>query len=105
MASINPTTIFSPPLATGEIAANAVGVLGEPVHINEALSKAIGTATATIVDTVNISAGAKLADDIQRWDSVLTGSPNGPQGVQGVHPIIDGIAIIQEGAKQALSGQ
>lgn len=105
MAEIrDPNNIFQPRLSSGAIAANAVTILGQPVNINRALSKAIGTSFAQIVDTVNISAGARVAEEIHTKDAALTGSDKGPVGIQGAHPIINGIANLEASAKKLASG-
>jgi len=97
--------IFSPPLATSDIVANSVTVIGQPTNINRALSHAIGTSFAQILDTVNISAGARMADAIHNRVAALTGSQTGPIGVKGVHPIIDGIANLENAARALANGE
>ncbi len=105
MAEIpSPGFIFQPRLNTGAIAADAVTIIGQGTHINKALAQAIGSSTAAIIDTVNISAGAKLADDLHAKEVALTGASS-PVEMKGVHPIINGIANLSKGAKELANGK
>lgn len=98
-------SIFQRPVNTGEIAANAVTIIGQGTHINDALSHAIGASIATIVDSVDVSAGAKLAQDLRNKSAALTGSSSGPNGIKGVRAIVDGVAMLQNSAKQLAAGK
>ncbi|GEM_PF-6386196 len=83
-------------IPAGEVAAvQAEGVLGQPVRTHSALTAGIAAATYNLVDAADISEGARFAQDIAAHNAALSNTPNGPVGVKGVHPIINGIAELR----------
>jgi hypothetical protein len=102
MAEIS--NIFRSRIPSGSLALNAQAVLGQPVRIHQALTRAISAATFNLLDSSNISAAARVAQDLADKNAHLTGSPNGVQGIPGVHPIIDGVADLRQAEERLARG-
>jgi hypothetical protein len=83
-------------IPAGQLAADAAGVLGQPIRPHAALTRAIAAATVNLVDSADISEAARLAQDVAQHNAELSNSPNGPVGVPGTHPIINGIAELRQ---------
>ena len=98
--------IFQTRVPSGVLAANAGGVLGQPVHTHQALNQAISVATYNLLDTANISEGAKVASEIAQKVAQITGSASGPQGIPALqHPVINGIADLRHVTRRLVTGQ
>ena len=103
--AVESTNIYAPSLPAGPYAASAAGqhtARGEKPHLT--LAAGDGGALVNLIDTANISPAARVAAAIGQRVTELTNSPNGPAGMPGIHPVINGIAELGKFAKD-IAGQ
>ena len=97
--------IFHSRLPAGQISGSSDAVLGEPIHLHRTLTQGIAASKINLVDSVDISEAAHVAQEVSDTSAELTGSPNGPNRIPEVHPIINGIANIRQAALKLANGR
>jgi hypothetical protein len=97
--------IFHARLPAGKISGEAIAILGQPVRTHAALTRGIAASQINLLDTADISEAAHVAQEIGDKNAQLTGSPNGPNHIPPVHPIINGIANISQATQRLAKGK
>ena len=97
--------IFHTRIPAGKIDGEALAILGEPVRLHAALTRGIAASNINLLDSVDISEAAHVAQEIGAKNASLTGSSQGPGRIPPAHPIIDGIANISHATKRLASGK
>lgn len=92
--------IFHLRLPAGKISGESIAILGQTPRTHTAITRGLAAARVNLLDSVDISEAARVAQEIDDKTASLTGSPNGPNHIPPAHPIIDGVANINQATRR-----